>query len=54
MMIKSKDRTEPASVVSALINHLQDAWEKDLHLYAFVARDSNLALKSVVEAVLAK
>jgi hypothetical protein len=54
MMIKSKDRTEPASVVSALISNLQDSWERDLHIYAFVARDSNLSLESVVDAVLAK
>lgn len=54
MMIKSKGRSEPASVVSSLINHLQDAWEKDLHLYAFVAHDSNLSIDSVLGAVLAK
>ena len=52
MMIKSKDRTEPASTVSALIDHLQDAWERDVHLYAFIARNSSLSLSRVVDAVL--
>ncbi len=52
MMIKGKDRTEPASVVSALIDDLQDAWDRDIHLYAFIGRDSSLSLNSVIDAVL--
>jgi len=54
MMIKTKDRTEPASTVSPLINRLQDAWDEDLHLYAFVRSDSGLTLEKVIEAVLAE
>lgn len=52
MMIKSKGRTEPASVVSALIDGLQDTWERDLHLYAFVASESDLTVESVIDALL--
>jgi HD superfamily phosphohydrolase len=52
MMIKGKDRTEPASAVSSLIDHLQDAWDRDVHLYAFVDHNSSLSLENVVGAVL--
>lgn len=52
MMIKSKDRIDPASTVSSLIDRLQDAWDRDIHLYAFVSTESNLSAKSVIDAVL--
>ncbi len=52
MMIKGKDRTEPASTLSALIDHLQDAWDRDIHLYAFVTSDSTLSVENVIDAVL--
>ena len=52
MMIQSKDRTEPASIASALISNLQDAWDRDIHLYAFTSRESGHTLEGVVNAVL--
>jgi HD superfamily phosphohydrolase len=54
MMIKSKNRNDPASTMSTLIRHLHDAWENDLHLYAFVPNDSTLSTNEVIEKILEK
>ena len=51
MLIKSKNRTVPASSASALINNMQEAWKGDVHLYAFVERSSSLTLGEVVQMV---
>jgi hypothetical protein len=51
MLLKSKTGTQPASQASPLIQHLWDAWQKDIHVYAFVADESNLTLDEVVEAI---
>jgi HD superfamily phosphohydrolase len=52
MIHKTNDRTEPASTASALISNLQDAWNRDIHLYAFTSRESDHTLEGVVNSVL--
>jgi HD superfamily phosphohydrolase len=51
MLVKARKGIQPASEASPLIKHLWDAWDKDIHIYAFVSRESNLELNEVVEAV---
>ena len=48
MLIKSRGATYPASAMSSLIRNMYDAWEGDIHLYAFVERTSSLTTDEVV------
>jgi uncharacterized protein len=51
MLIKGKHRVEPASMVSPLIRNVVSIWQEDIHIYAFVERESKLTLNEVVEAI---
>jgi uncharacterized protein len=51
MLIKGKHRVEPASMVSSLIRNVISIWQEDIHIYAFVERDSPRTLTEVVDAI---
>jgi HD superfamily phosphohydrolase len=51
MLIKGKYRVEPASTVSPLIRNVISIWQEDIHIYAFVERESSLTLGEVVESI---
>lgn len=51
MLIKGKYRVEPASMASPLIRNVISIWQEDIHIYAFVERESILTLDEVVDAI---
>jgi HD superfamily phosphohydrolase len=51
MLIKGKQRLEPASMVSPLIRNVVSIWQEDIHIYAFVERKSGLTLSEVIDAI---
>jgi HD superfamily phosphohydrolase len=48
LILSRREDLQPASRMSPLIRHLKDAWEEDIHLYAFTELNNRISIDEVL------